>query len=287
MRKLITICAVVIMILAVSSVAKADFSVTWPYHAIDDFETAWTGDYAPGWDSEGYRHGDEPVAKMVQVDLTGTGRTGSGAKVYVDSVPQSWMWWAAVHATGVVDSWMTTGYDPWLSVYMYDRGYTTGKDVIGQLYTVPSLVTGPDDWTDLQFGGRTVAESVYYYTWADDPHPAWQATTVSRPNLGATPPGEPVWVNLKMQLSSVDNKIHYYLDGSEVGVSTRNDYLDLGTLILADMFDNPLSDWGANKPYVIFDNFEYGSTAIPAPGAILLGGIGIALVGWLKRRRAF
>jgi len=95
-----------------------------------------------------------------------------------------------------------------------------------------------------------------------------------------------------MQLSSIDGKVHFYIDGTEVGSSYRYDYDDLGTEIgLYTMFQNPLSDWGENKPYTIWDDFAFGSSmeaplAIPEPLTMLGVFLGVSgLAGYVRRRR--
>jgi len=44
---------------------------------------------------------------------------------------------------------------------------------------------------------------------------------------------------------------------------------------------------GSSGDWIFVDNFAYVTgVVIPAPGAVLLGTIGVSLVGWLRRRRA-
>ena len=59
MKKLITICAVSVLLILTAN-SYAIYSVT------DGFETQWTGDYASGWANIEYEHGDASSPRMTQ-----------------------------------------------------------------------------------------------------------------------------------------------------------------------------------------------------------------------------
>ena len=240
----------------------------------DNFETAWTGNYAPGWDNEGYRHGDAPVAFMQQTS-THYGSGSSGVKVIADSVPAGWEWWAVVYNTNVITSAMAKQYDPYIKVNYYDE-VNTSTARAGQLYAVPNWVVD-EDWTDVQFGARINRGDNYYFVSKDLNGSDWVDTGVAR-TAG--------WHELKLQLSSADGYLHFYIDGFQVGLSNRNDLENLGTGMLSVMFNAPLSDWGTDNPFAIYDNFEVGSTStVPLPGTLMLLGSGLAGLGLIHGRK--
>ncbi|MGD2095496.1 MAG: hypothetical protein PVH77_10860 [Phycisphaerales bacterium] len=91
------------------------------------------------------------------------------------------------------------------------------------------------------------------------------------------------------------------------GGSDFGDFTLTVDLNLTDVYDNPVDlsvgtthtvwlgtmlpvTWTSNPDDLVYqDNYRYEGTMqmtiIPAPGAVLLGSIGVGLVGWLKRRK--
>lgn len=241
----------------------------------DGFETAWTGDFYAPWTVEGYRHGAEPVAVMKQTTVQA--HSGSNSlKLEMKSVASSGQFWGAINANVPANA-MLKQYDPYMSVWYYDQGSPSASNSqTGQLYAVPSLVTGPADWTDVQFGGRRNTYDNYYFITSPGAT-GWQDTGVARSEG---------WRNLKFQLSSTDGYIRFYLDSNYVGKSERNDYTDLGSAILATMFLDPLSGYGTNMPYAIFDDYQVGSNVPLPPSMLLLGSglLGLVGLGWRRRK---
>jgi hypothetical protein len=83
----------------------------------------------------------------------------------------------------------------------------------------------------------------------------------------------------------------YASDGTVLGSASTGgaNYIGAGTGLLPNIF---LSVAVPGIAYVEFSDTgntytvdDFTLQAIPAPGAIVLGGIGIGLIGWLRRRR--
>ena len=274
MKRLMMILAVG-LILALSATGKAS-----GYLVTDDFETAWAGDYASGWVNVNYAHGDASTPKMTQyAAVTANGHavtpvSGSdfmGLQIIAVGDPVgSTEWWGGVVPEFVNNAHqLDRQYNPWVSVSFYDCGVALPSP---QLAAVPNT-DDPNDWTDIQLGQRWNRADNYWYSEAMNKNSdgGWIKTSVAR-SVG--------WHELSFTLDT-SGYITYSIDGTSIGTTIYNTYMDLAAPWLMTQFQDGV--FGITTE-VYFDNFQSGSDyVVPEPGALSL--VGLGLVGLVRRRR--
>jgi hypothetical protein len=266
MKKLITICAVVTMVLAVSGVAQAaPTATTYTY-----------GDGTTGWTTTTSAVGSSSL------QLNDPGNTINYAGVLITDLGDptvaefsGWDYWTSgpgFHGVNV-RMWLDTPYDNY-----------PGQDWDVALNIMPYNMMGDqtipgDTWVNLD------SETPYPYQFF-----AWDSTGTY---LGGhdismwdpDPDNMTTWSEFQTMdpiFAHVDwGTWDYTYDFSEAIIKKISIRMGGGGHI--DDYTGYLDDFTLNGiPFAV----EGGSiTVIPAPGAILLGSIGVAFVGWLRRRR--
>jgi len=258
MKKLITICLVVGLLLAVSGTAQAGLTYVFnPNNLIDLYDQGPPlGTSDPANPRSVYTNKVDPYPAYIGIgdwNMAGYGSTMD------EAIKADYLQWRDI------DDGYITQFNIWLADNPRARGW--GETLVIKPYTGLTATTAAG-WS-VEVSTNAWHSDLYYAEWTADN--VANALKIGGPDIGDFSFSATLYVDENENgwdasdpLAVLGQDYTIWFGGYGVGTDSisheSGDILFQGTLDIAP---------------------------IPAPGAILLGGIGVGLVGWLRRRRAF